>query len=78
MIVDNARNTGRKNGTHRELNLAQEAPAVARAAERRAGRMELRLYCVLCGRSEIVRRAPARPGRCPGCGGTLLTEPEPA
>ena len=78
MIIENVQSRGRKNGSHREFNLAQEAPPEQRAAERRAARIELRLYCVLCGRSETVQRAPARPGRCPGCGGTLLTEPEPA
>jgi len=78
MIIDNVRSRGRKNGSHRELDLAQEAPPEQRAAERRAARIELRLYCVLCGRSEIVQRAPARPGRCSSCGGTLLTELEPA
>ena len=78
MIVENARSLGRKNGSHRELDLAEEAPAEERAAERHAVRMGLRLYCMLCGRSETVQRAPARPGRCPSCGGTLLTELDPA
>ena len=74
MIVENARSLGRKNGGHRELDLAEEAPA----EERYPVRMGLRLYCMLCGRSETVERAPARPGRCPSCGGTLLTELDPA
>src|SRR5207245_1189719 len=58
MIVENARSLGRKNGSHRELDLAEEAPAEQRAAERHAVRMGLRLYCMLCGRSETVQRAP--------------------
>jgi hypothetical protein len=78
MIVENARSLGRKNGRHRELDLAEEAPAEQREAERRAARIALRLYCVMCGRSVTVQRAPARPGRCPSCSGTLLTELDPA
>ena len=78
MMMENARSIGRRNGRHRELDLVEEAPAEQRAAERHAVRMALRLYCVLCGRSETVERAPVRPGRCPSCGGTLLTELDPA
>jgi hypothetical protein len=74
MTVQNAPNADRRNGVHRELALAEEAPAEQRAAERRAARTTVRLYCVMCGRSETVQRAPARPGRCSSCDGTLLTE----
>ena len=49
-------------------------PTEQRAAERRAARTTLRLYCVMCGRSETLQRVPARPGRCSSCDGTLLTE----
>jgi hypothetical protein len=78
MIVKNARSLNRKNGTHRELDLPVEESAEQRSAERRAARMELRLNCLMCGRSVTVRQAPARPGRCPSCSGTLLTELNPA
>ena len=76
MIMENTRSAGRKNSGH--LELAEEGPAEQRAAERRGARIELRLYCVMCGRSVTVQRAPARPGRCPSCSGTLLTELDPA
>ena len=72
--MKNAPNADRRNGAHRELALAKEAPAEQRAAERRAARTTLRLVCVMCGRAESVQRAPARPGRCSSCDGTLLTE----
>jgi len=78
MTMNNARSVGRRYGSHHELDLAEEAPSEQRAAERYAVRMGLRLYCMLCGRSETVQRAPVRPGRCQGCGGTLLTELDPA
>lgn len=65
-------------GAHRDLLLPVEASAEERAAARRSARMQIRLYCVLCGRSTIVARAPARPGRCPTCDGTMLTELDPA
>jgi ribosomal protein S27E len=74
MRMENAPNLNRRNGLHRELALAEEAPAETRAAERRSVRTTMRLYCVMCGRSETVQRAPAQPGRCSSCGGTLLTE----
>ena len=67
----------KKSGAHRELVLDNEPSAEERAAARRAARFQLRLYCVSCGRSESVQRAPARPGRCTNCGGTLLTELDP-
>ncbi len=78
MITETAPNADRRNGVHRELVLAEEAAPATRAAERRAARTTVRLYCVMCGRSETVERAPARPGRCLSCDGTLLTEFEPA
>jgi hypothetical protein len=78
MTIENARNAARRNGAQRELALAEEAPAEQRAAERRAARTTVRLYWVMCGRSETVLSAPARPGRCSSCGGTLLTEFDPA
>jgi ribosomal protein S27E len=34
----------------------------------------IRLFCVSCGRSTEVATAPAKPGRCTHCGGTMLTE----
>jgi hypothetical protein len=74
MMMENARSVGRRKGKHREVELVEEAPAEQRAAERHAVRTTVRLYCVMCGRSEIVERAPVRPGRCSSCDGTLLTE----
>jgi hypothetical protein len=56
------------------LNLLEEASAEERAAQRRAARLVLRLYCLACGRSSDVPSAPARPGRCFQCGGTMLVE----
>src|ERR671936_1474719 len=53
----------------------QDEPSVEeRAARRRAARRMFRLYCFACGRSSEVSIAPARPGRCPHCGGTMLVE----
>ncbi len=74
MSIENAPKADRRNGVHRQPALAEEAPAEQRAAERRAMRTTVRLYCVMCGRSESVERAPAQPGRCSSCDGTLLTE----
>ena len=48
-----------------------------RAAERRAARRVFRTYCVACGRSSEGLSAPARPGRCAVCGGTMLVELAP-
>ena len=68
----------RGNSVQGELQLAPEASAEQRAAARRAARIQLRLYCLSCGRSETIQRAPVQPGRCLNCGGTLLTELDPA
>ena len=54
-----------------------EPPASARAAERRPARRVFRTYCVACGRSSEGSSAPARPGRCAACGGTMLVELAP-
>jgi hypothetical protein len=54
-----------------------EAPAEERAAQRRAARRVFRLYCFACGRSIEMAMAPARPGRCLHCGGTMLVEVAP-
>jgi DNA-directed RNA polymerase subunit RPC12/RpoP len=51
--------------------------AETRAAERRAARRVFRTYCVACGRSSEGSNAPARPGRCAVCGGTMLVELSP-
>jgi len=56
------------------LQLPSEPSAEARAAERRAAKRVFRLYCFACGRSSEVAVAPARPGRCLHCGGTMLVE----
>ena len=56
------------------LNLLDEPPAADRAAQRRAARRVFRLYCLACGRSNEVLIAPAQPGRCGRCGGTMLAE----
>jgi hypothetical protein len=56
------------------LILSEEPPAEERAAQRRAARRVFRLYCVACGRSSEVSIAPARPGRCVHCHGTMLVE----
>jgi hypothetical protein len=56
------------------VDLQDEAPAQERAAQRRAARRVFRLYCFACGRSSEVLLAPARPGRCLDCGGTMLVE----
>jgi hypothetical protein len=54
--------------------LQAEPSAEERAAQRRAARHVFRLYCFACGRSSEVLVAPARPGRCLQCGGTMLLE----
>jgi hypothetical protein len=59
------------------LNLLDEPPAEERAAQRRAARRVFRLYCFACGRSSEVSKAPARPGRCLHCDGTMLVEVAP-
>jgi hypothetical protein len=56
------------------LQLPSEPSAEERAAERRAAKRVFRLYCFACGRSSEVAVAPARPGRCLHCGGTMLVE----
>jgi hypothetical protein len=56
------------------LEIEAEPSAEVRAAERRAARRVFRLYCVACGRSSEAATAPARAGRCPTCGGTMLLE----
>ena len=56
------------------LNLLEEPSAADRAARRRAVRRVFRLYCLACGRSSEVLIAPAQPGRCVHCGGTMLVE----
>ena len=56
------------------LNLLDEPSAADRAEQRRALRRVFRLYCLACGRSSEVLIAPAQPGRCFHCGGTMLTE----
>ena len=56
------------------LNLLDEPSAADRAAQRRALRRVFRLYCLACGRSSEVSIAPAQPGRCVHCGGTMLVE----
>jgi hypothetical protein len=75
MLIHNAQPSGR-NRARRQLELAVEAPPAERAAVRRAARIEIRMYCVMCGRAESVERAPAQPGRCHSCNGTLITELE--
>jgi hypothetical protein len=56
------------------LQLADEPSAEERAAQRRTAKRVFRLYCFACGRSSEVSIAPARPGRCLHCGGTMLVE----
>jgi hypothetical protein len=58
----------------RPLVLQPEPSADERAAQRRAATRVYRLYCFACGRSTEVLVAPARPGRCLQCGGTMLLE----
>jgi rubrerythrin len=55
-------------------SLVDEPSAEVRAAQRRAARRIFRLYCLACGRASEGSTPPARPGRCPACGGTLLVE----
>ena len=62
----------------REIVLEPEVPVEQRRLERQAARLQFRLYCVACGRSETVAHPPSRTGRCTVCGGTLLTELEPS
>jgi hypothetical protein len=59
------------------LRLPDEPSAEERIAQRRASRRVFRLYCFACGRSSEVAIAPARPGRCIHCGGTMLVEVAP-
>jgi rRNA maturation endonuclease Nob1 len=54
-----------------------EPTAETLAAKRRAARRVFRTYCVACGRSSEGLSAPARPGRCAVCGGTMLVELSP-
>src|SRR5262245_58214498 len=63
-----------KCGSRSRLGEFLEPSAEARAAERRASRRVFRTYCVACGRSSEGLTAPARPGRCLTCGGTMLVE----
>lgn len=55
--------------------LLPEVPAAERVAARRAAERRCRVYCLACGRATEQASAPAHPGRCAVCGGTLLTEP---
>jgi ribosomal protein S27E len=52
----------------------EQPSAEWRAAQRRAARLVFRVYCMACGRASEVTSPPSRLGRCPACGGTLLTE----
>lgn len=54
--------------------LDEPVVAAGRSAQRRAAQRVFRLYCIACGRSSEVVIAPAHPGRCGHCGGTMLTE----
>jgi DNA-directed RNA polymerase subunit RPC12/RpoP len=54
-----------------------DLPAGACGTERRVPRRVFRTYCVACGRSSEGLSAPARPGRCLTCGGTMLVELAP-
>ena len=56
------------------LEPLDDASAELRAAQRRAARIRFRAYCLACGRSSESATAPARPGRCQQCGGTILVE----
>jgi hypothetical protein len=56
------------------LNLLDEPSAADRAARRRAVQRVFRVYCLACGRSSEMSIAPAQPGRCSHCGGTMLAE----
>jgi hypothetical protein len=56
------------------IHLQAEPGAEERTAQRRAAKRVFRLYCFACGRSSEVSIAPARPGRCSQCGGTMLLE----
>jgi hypothetical protein len=73
-----ARCAGRSRGLGGVWLLAQQS-AEQRAAERLAARRagSFRHYCFSCGWSTPVESPPPRPGRCPRCGGTMLTELEP-
>jgi DNA-directed RNA polymerase subunit RPC12/RpoP len=66
-----------KCGSRSRLDDFVEPSADARATERRATRRVFRTYCVACGRSSEGLSAPARPGRCLTCGGTMLVELAP-
>jgi hypothetical protein len=61
--------------TTRSVQLITEPPPEERAALRRAARLQLRVYCLACGRSAEVPSAPAFALRCSHCRGTLLVEP---
>ena len=61
----------------RRFLIDEEPSAERRAIERRAAAANrYRVYCFACGRSTSVAAPPARPGRCPSCGGSMLTELE--
>jgi ribosomal protein L40E len=62
-----------KCGSRSRLGEFVEPPVETRAA----GRRVFRTYCVACGRSSEGFSAPARPGRCLTCGGTMLVELSP-
>jgi DNA-directed RNA polymerase subunit RPC12/RpoP len=67
----------RKCGSRGRIDDFVAPSAAARAAERRTARRVFRTYCVACGRSSEGLSAPARPGRCSTCGGTMLVELAP-
>ena len=72
---DNPNVTARMRTSRRSpLQLRDEPSAAERAAQRRATRRVFRVYCFACGRSSEVSVAPAQPGRCDHCGGTMLIE----
>jgi ribosomal protein L40E len=64
-------------GSRGRLDDPVEPSAAARATQRRAAQRVFRTYCVACGRSSEGLSAPARPGRCLTCGGTMLVELAP-
>ena len=57
--------------------LDEPVAAADRSAQRRAAQRVFRVYCVACGRSSEALIAPAHPGRCGHCDGTMLTELAP-
>ena len=73
LAADPVRPRTRRSRATTQIQVPAEPSAEERAEQRRAARRVFRLYCFACGRASEAKTAPLRPGRCPACGGSMMT-----